>query len=87
MQSYALRRITRDNDVKYDPEVAETLRSNFYVDDFLKSVKDKEIADTLIKDVKALCAEERFHLTKFVSNSKHVLLSILKWDRRKGLHD
>ena len=49
-------------------------------------MKDEEIAVTLIKDVKALCAEGGFHLTKFVSNSKHVLLSISE-DRKKGLHD
>ena len=72
--NYALRRTARDNNVKYDPEVAETLRSNFYVDDLLKSVKDEEIAVTLMKDVKALCAEGGFHLTKFVSNSKHLCL-------------
>ena len=58
--NYALRRTARDNEVKHDPEVAETLRSNFYVDDLLKSVKDEEIAVTLIKDVKALCAEGGF---------------------------
>ena len=40
-----------------------------------------------MKDVKALCAEGGFHLTKFVSNSKHVLLSIPEEDRRKCLHD
>ena len=73
--NYALQRTARANEVKYDPEVAETLRSNFYVDDLLKSVKDEEIAITLMKDMKALCAEGGFHLTKFVSNSKHVLLS------------
>ena len=85
--NYGLERTARDNEVKYDPEVAETLRSNFYVDDLLKSVKDGKIAVTLIKDVKTLCAEGGFHLTKLVSNSKHVLLSIPEEDRRKGIHD
>ena len=64
----------------------QALRSNFHVDDLLKSVKNEEIAVTLIKDVKALYAEGGFHLTKFVSNSKHFLLSIPE-DRRKGFHD
>ena len=85
--NYALRRTARDNEIKYDPEVAETLRSDFYVDDLLKSGKDEEIAVTLMKDVKALYAEEEFHLTKFFSNNKHVLLSIPERDRREGLHD
>ena len=85
--NYALRRAARDNEIKYDPEVAETLRSNFYLDDLLKSGKDEEIAVTLMKDVKALYAEEGFHLTKFFSNNKRVLLSIPERDRRQGLHD
>ena len=38
----ALRRTARDNEVKYDPEVSETLRNNFYVDDLFKSVKMKK---------------------------------------------
>ena len=50
-------------------------------------MKNEEIAVTLIKDVKALCAGGAFYLTKFVSNSKHVLLAIPEGDRRKGLHD
>ena len=40
-----------------------------------------------MKGVKALCAEGGFHLTKFFSNSKHVLLSICEGDRRKCLHN
>ena len=85
--NYKLRRTGRDNEVKYDPEVVETLRSNFCVDDLLNSAKDEETALTLMKDVKALCVEGGFHLTKFVRNSKHVLSSIPEGDRRKGLHD
>ena len=53
----SLQRTARGNEVKYDPEVAETLKSNFYVDDLLKILKDEEIAVTLIEDVKALCVE------------------------------
>ena len=40
-----------------------------------------------MKDVIAMCAEGKFRLTKFVSNSKDVLVSISGWERRKGLQD
>ena len=83
--NYTLRRKERDNEVKYDPKFAETLRSNFYVDDLLKSVKDEEIVVTLMKYLKVFCGEGGSYLTKFVSNSKHFLLSIPEGDRRKGL--
>ena len=53
-------------------------------------MEDEEIAITFMKDVKGLCAEVGFHLTEFVSNSKHVLLSIpaekalsIHWDKKE----
>ena len=77
--NYALRRTARDREQKYGKEVADTLRGDFYVDDLLKSVQDKQKAIKLMKDVTAMCAEGGFWLTKFVSNSKDVLVSIPKW--------
>ena len=40
-----------------------------------------------MKDVTAMCAEGEFRFTKFVSNSKDVLVSIPAGERRKGLQD
>ena len=60
---------------------------DFYVDDLLKSVQDKQKAIKLMKDVTAMCAEGGFWLTKFVSNSNVVLVSIPEGERRKGLQD
>ena len=40
-----------------------------------------------MKDVTAMCAEGEFQFTKFVSNSKDVLVSIPEGERRKGLQD
>ena len=77
--NYALRRTARDHEQKYGKEVADTLRGDFYVDDLLKSVQDKQKAIKLMKHVTAMCVEGGFWLTKFVNNSKDVLVSIPKW--------
>ena len=85
--NYALQRTAADNEVKYEPEVLETLRSNFYVDDMLKSVADEKTAIKLIQGVGGICADGGFHLTKFISNNKHFLASIPEDERRKGVLD
>ena len=72
---------------QFGKAAAETLQDNFYVDDLLKSLDNEREAIKLIKNVKAMCASEVFKLTKFFSNSKHVLQSIDEADRRQGVKD
>ena len=69
---------------KYGKDAAETLKNNFYVDDMLKSVENEDKAIRLMKDVKSMCQEGGFNLTKFASNSKNVLQSIQEEDRKMG---
>ena len=38
-----------------------------------------------LKDMTVMCAEGGFQLIRFVSNSKDVLVSISKGERRKGI--
>ena len=85
--NYALRRTARDYEQKYGKAVADTLRGDFYVDDLLKSVQDKQTAFKLMKDVTTMFAEGGFWLTKYVSNNKDVLVSISEGERRKGFQD
>ena len=85
--NYALQRTARDHERKYFKEVADTLRGDFYVNDLFKSVQDEQTAIKLMKDVTEMCAEGGFWLTRFVSNSKNVLISIPEGERRKGLQD
>ncbi len=66
---------------KYGLLVANTLRRNLYVDDCLKSVKDVETAQQLVRDLVAASKDGGFHLTKFTSNSKEVLHSIPEEER------
>ena len=86
--NYALKRAAKENEKKYGTETACTLRENFYVDDLLKSVNSGDDAIKLIKNVRTMFSEGGgFNLTKFVSNSKEVLLSIPETFRKNGVKD
>lgn len=46
--SFALRKTAEDNELTFGKDAAHALRSNFYVDDFLKSAEDSRSAIKLI---------------------------------------
>ena len=85
--NYALKRTVKENEKKYGTGTAPTLRENFYVDDLLKSVNSEDDAIKLIKNVRSMCNEGGFNLTKFISNSKKVLHSIPETFRRNDVKD
>ncbi|XP_052378933.1 uncharacterized protein LOC127931174 [Oncorhynchus keta] len=74
--NFALRKTAEDNCERYDEEVIQTVKSNFYVDDCLKSVATEEQAIALTKNLRDVCSQGGFKLTKWVSNSRTVLASI-----------
>ncbi len=74
--SYALRKTAAENESKFGSAAAEALRSDFYVDDMLKSVSNIRDAIQLIRDTINMCDAGGFNLTKFVSTNKDVLQSI-----------
>ena len=57
------------------------------MDDLLKSVKDLDTAKTIVKNVINMCRSGGFDLTKFISNSKELLISIPEDKRRPGVKD
>ena len=73
--NYALQRTADDNEDNYGTEVAITLRRNFYVDEVLKSASTEDKAIDLVKDVKAVCRNGGFNLTKFVGNTERIINS------------
>ncbi|XP_071951906.1 uncharacterized protein [Antedon mediterranea] len=81
--NYALLKTAKDNMV--DAEVAESVEKNFYVDDYLKSVATEEKAIAMIKEVRSLCAQGGFNITKWSSNRRNVISSIPETDRAKEL--
>ena len=80
--NYALCRTAVESESIYGRAAAEALHHNFYVDDLLKSMRDLESAKQLVKDVISMCKGDGFHLTKFISNNKELLLSIPEHQRR-----
>ena len=64
----------------YALEATDKLNKNFYVDDMLKSVASVPEAMTLVKNVRGMCRAGGFRLTKLVSNSKKLLMSIPQKD-------
>ena len=74
--NYALQHTADDNEESNGTKVANTLTRNFYVDDVLKSGSTEDETIKLAKDVKAVCENAGFNLTKFVGNTEHIIESI-----------
>ncbi len=74
--NYALQKTAAENEIEFGAEAAATLRSNFYVDDMLKSLSNSEDAVHLIRNIINMCEAGGFNLTKFVSTDKTVLESL-----------
>ena len=73
--NYALQCTADDNEKSYGTEVANTLRRNFNVDDILKSGSTEDETIKLAKDLKAVCGNGGFNLTKFVGNIRNTSLT------------
>ena len=67
--NFALRKTAMDSEELYGKDVATIFERNFYVDDMLKSFSTAEEAITVIQQVKDLCSNGGFNLTKFISNN------------------
>ena len=80
--NYALKKA---GSVSSNQLVRDTIHSNFYVDDCLKSVESSEIATSLVTDLRKQCTEGGFFLTKFISNSYDVMRSIPSSDHSKEM--
>ena len=73
----AVQQTADDNEEQFGPEVINTVRRNFYVDDVLKSVPNEENATHLAEQLIQLMKEGGFHLMKFASNSRKLLATLL----------
>lgn len=85
--SYALRRTAEDHKATASSEAVQTVLRNFYVDDCLKSVATEDDAVTLASDLRTLCASGGFTLTKWMSHSRKMLMSIPEEHRASEAKD
>lgn len=83
--NFALKRIVDDNEGKTNAEVLSTIWNNFYVDDYIKSVQNENLAMDLVHRLWTTCATTEFKLTKWVSSSRSVLANIPEEDRNKDI--
>ena len=79
--NFALRKAAEDNADKFSQEAVDVIFRNFYVDDCLKSVGTEQEAKDVVREVRGICEEGGFHLTKFVANKKSVLEDLPVQDR------
>ncbi len=79
--SFAIQKTAEDNKGSCHAETIQTVRHNFYVDDCLKSVESDLIAITLVHQLRQLLVKGGFHLTKWLSNARHVIEAIPESER------
>ena len=85
--NYALCRTAVENEAVFGEAAVNAHHHNFYVDNLLQSIEDLDSAKQLVKDVINMCKSGGFHLTKFISNNKELLLSVPENQRRMGVKD
>ena len=66
---FCLKRAAENNKGNFSEDAVNAVNKDFYVDDFIKSVKTVEEARSLANEVTSLLAEAGFRLTKWMSNS------------------
>ena len=83
--NFALRETAKEAESRYDKQVTDALYQNFYVDDCLISVATEQEAIKLAGDLRSICAEGGFKLTKWMSNNRAVIHSIPESYRSKEM--
>ena len=85
--NFGLKRVAEDYEHEFGSDVGQFIRTNFYVDDGLKSVSNVSVAVDLIRRTVQLCKKGGLKLHKFLSNSRHVLESVSKEARATDVQD
>ena len=71
--NFCLKRAAEDRKGRFSDEAVSAVDKDFYVDDFVKSVRTVSEASSLAGEVTCLLSEAGFRLTKWMNNSREVL--------------
>ena len=81
-ENYTLKKTTDYNKEDFHVAAVETVKRNFYVEDFLCSVAAYKQAFRLAGQLHELLSKGGFRLTKWISNSRKVIISIPESEKR-----
>ena len=83
--TFCLRQTATDFGCDFDPEIAEIVQRNFYVNDCLCSTTSPQKAISIVQQLTALLNKGGFRLTKWLTNCPKVLASIPVQERCASL--
>ena len=78
--NYALHQVAKDNAVN-DENLVKAVQRNFYMDDFLKSVRTPQEAIEIYQKVRDILIKGGFKLTKWITSDEEVKSHIPETDR------
>ena len=77
---YAMHQVAKDN-AKEDENLVKAVQRNFYIDDFLKSVRTPQEAIEIYQKVRDILIKGGFNLTKWITSEDEVKSHIPETDR------
>ena len=80
--NYALHQVAKDNAVN-DENLVKAVQRNFYMDDFLKSVRTPQEAIEIYQKVRDILIKGGFKLTKWITSDEEVKSHIPETDKSK----
>ena len=85
--NFCLKRAAEDSRGRFSDEAVNAVNKDFYVDDFVKSLRTVSEASSLAEEVTCLLSDVGFRLTKWMSNNREVLSKIPEEERARPTLD
>ena len=78
--SWVVKKTAKDQAKSYSKRAIESILEHLYIDDFLDSFSSQTKAISICKEISEMLKKGGFYLTKFVSNGREILKSLLQDD-------